>query len=287
MPVWLLRGRALTLDRPIILGIVNVTPDSFSDGGKFFSEGAAVERGSRLLEEGADILDVGGESTRPQGATPVDATEERRRVLPVVRALRRHFPQAILSLDTVKAEVAAAALDEGVDIVNDVSAFRLDAAMAGVCAREGAGVILMHSRGDVSDMATYAHAQYGADVVGDVMAELRQSALAGERAGVARGAIVLDPGVGFAKRSQHSIAVLAGLDRIVALGYPVAVGVSRKRFIGELSRVDVPAERLDGTTAANVMALAAGACIFRVHDVRPARRALDVAWAIAKCRAAM
>jgi dihydropteroate synthase len=286
MTQWRLRDRALTLDRPIILGVVNVTPDSFSDGGKFFSEGAAVEQGERLLEEGADVLDVGGESTRPQGATPVDAAEERRRVLPVIRTLRRHFPQAILSVDTVKSEVAATALEEGVDIINDVSAFRLDPSMAEVCARARAGVILMHSRGGVSDMATYAHAQYGADVVGEIIAELRRSVAVAEQAGVARDAVVLDPGVGFAKRSEHSIAVLAGLDRVVAVGYPVAVGVSRKRFIGELSRVDVPAERVDGTTAANVMALAAGACIFRVHDVRPARRALDVAWAIAKSRAA-
>jgi dihydropteroate synthase len=245
-----------------------------------------VEQGARLLEEGADMLDIGGESTRPQGATPVDAPEERRRVLPVIRQLRRHFPTAVLSVDTVKGEVAAAALDEGVDIVNDVSAFRLDPAMAEVCARRRAGVILMHSRGNVSDMATYAHAHYRADVVSEVIEELRRSVGVAEQGGVAREAIALDPGVGFAKRSEHSIAVLAGLDRVVALGYPVAVGVSRKRFIGELSRVDVPAERVDGTTAANVMALAAGACIFRVHDVRPARRALDVAWAIARSRAA-
>src|SRR5919199_3322583 len=167
MTAWRFRERAVRFDRPIFLGIINVTPDSFSDGGNFFSERAAVEQGERLLEEGADILDVGGESTRPQGATPVDAAEERRRVLPVIRTLRGHFPQAILSVDTVKSEVAATALEEGVDIINDVSAFRLDPAMAEVCARGRAGVILMHSRGGVSDMATYAQAHYGADVVGE------------------------------------------------------------------------------------------------------------------------
>jgi dihydropteroate synthase len=277
---WHLRTRTLTLDKPRILGVVNVTPDSFSDGGRFFSGEAAVEHGLRLVEEGADLLDIGGESTRPQGATPVDLEEELARVLPVVRGLHERVPDVPLSVDTVKSEVAAAVLGEGAEVINDVSAFRLDPAGAEVCARTGAGVILMHSRGAVSDMATYQHASYGGDVAGEVLAELGESVRLAEGAGVERSRIALDPGVGFSKRSEHSLAVLAAIPRFVALGYPLVVGASRKRFIGELTGVSNPAERVEGTIGANVMALALGARIFRVHDVRAARRALDVGWAI-------
>jgi dihydropteroate synthase len=281
---WRCRGRGIPLDRPILLGVLNVTPDSFSDGGRYLSVESAVDHGARLLQEGADIVDIGGESTRPQGAREVDAAEERRRVLPVLTSLRARFPHAVLSIDTVKSEIAAAALDAGADIINDVSAFRLDSSMARVCAEAGAGVILMHSRGGVADMATYAHARYSADPVADVIAELQPRVEAAERAGVARDAIAIDPGLGFGKRTEHSVAMLAGLPRLAALGYPVAVGVSRKRFVGELSASPDPMDRLEGTIGANVMALALGARIFRVHDVRPARRALDVAWAIARSR---
>jgi dihydropteroate synthase len=180
----------------------------------------------------------------------------------------------------VKSDVAECALAEGAAIVNDVSAFRLDPRMSDVCARAGAGVVLMHSRGGVSDMATFAHASYGSDVVGEVLGELVPQAQAAERAGVRRDAIALDPGIGFAKRSEHSLAVLAGLPQMVEVGYPVVVGVSRKRFIGDITGVREPRDRVHGTTGANVMALAGGARIFRVHDVAPARQALDVAWTI-------
>lgn len=281
---WRVRGRALTLDRPRILGIVNVTPDSFSDGGKFFSPERAVEHAARMIEDGADVVDIGGESTRPQGAVPVEAGEERRRVLPVVRAIRERYPECYISVDTVKSEVAEAALAEGVDIINDVSAFRLDPRMAEVCAAAASGVILMHSRGGVHDMATYTHASYGEDVIEDVITELGQAAERAEQAGVAHEAIALDPGIGFSKRTEHSLDVLARLERLTALDYPVVVGVSRKRFVGELSGVSVPAARVEGTIGANVMALAAGARLFRVHDVLAARRALDVAWAIEQRR---
>ena len=277
---WQLRGRVLEVDRPRILGIINVTPDSFSDGGNFFSPDAATEHGERLLEEGADILDIGGESTRPQNAQPVDAAEEMRRIVPVVAALRKRHGDALLSVDTVKADVAQAALDAGADIVNDVSGFRLDVRMGEVCARAGAGVILMHSRGGVSDMARYDHAVYGNDVTADVLAELDGSLAAADRAGVAMESIALDPGFGFGKRSEHSLTLLRELPRLVALGRPVVVGVSRKRFIGELSRVAEPAQRVPGTMAANLVAMLRGARLFRVHDVAPARQALDVAWAI-------
>ncbi|HEU4641809.1 MAG TPA: dihydropteroate synthase [Gemmatimonadaceae bacterium] len=286
MPAWHLKTRTLILDRPYVMGIVNVTPDSFSDGGAFFLADAAVEHAVRLVEEGADLLDVGGESTRPQGAVPVTVDEEIRRVLPVVRAIRERLPDVPVSVDTVKSEVAAAALGEGAEIINDVSAFRIDPAMGEVCAERGAGVVLMHSRGTVREMGTYQHATYGADPVGEIAAELRESALRAERIGVAHERIAIDPGVGFAKRSEHSLAVLGALDRIVALGYPVVVGVSRKRFVGELSGVAEPAQRVDGTVGANVMALSLGARIFRVHDVRASRRALDVAWGIVRSRGA-
>jgi len=284
MPAWAIRSGFFSLDRPVILGIINVTPDSFSDGGQFFSPEQAVAQGLRLVEEGADVLDIGGESTRPQGAEPVDAPEELRRVVPVVRSLRARLPQVPLSVDTVKSGVARAMLDEGVEIINDVSAFRLDPAMAAVCAEARAGVILMHSRGGVSEMGTYRFATYGADVMGDVIGELQSAATAAECAGVERTRIALDPGIGFAKRTEHSVAVIGALDRLANLGYPVAIGVSRKRFVGELSGVSTPADRVDGTIAANVMALTLGARIFRVHDVRAARRALDVAWSILQRR---
>lgn len=270
----------LTLDCPRIFGIVNVTPDSFSDGGRLRSLDDARRHIDRLVAEGADVIDIGGESTRPQHAVPVGADEECRRVLPAVAAARADHPAVPISIDTVKARVAREALAAGASIVNDVSAFRLDADMPAVCVEAGAGVVLMHSRGDVADMASYAHAVYGADVVADVIAELRARVDAARQAGIADDRIVVDPGVGFSKRREHSLAVLAELPRVVALGLPVLVGVSRKRFIGEITGVTVPADRVAGTDGANVMALAGGARLFRVHDVRPARESLDVAWAI-------
>ena len=279
-PVWRVRGRDVVLDRPFVLGVVNVTPDSFSDGGRFATAEDAVRHGVRLAEEGADGLDVGGESTRPQGARPVDAAEERRRVVPVIAALRERLPGTVISVDTVKAETAAAALDAGADVVNDVSGFRLDPALAVLAAERGAGVVLMHSRGGVSDMATFAHAEYGADVVEEVAAELGESVSRARAAGVRDDAVVLDPGIGFAKRSEHSLALLAALPRLARLGFPLLVGVSRKRFVGELSGVAEPAARLHGTVGANVAALARGARLFRVHDARAHREALDVAWAV-------
>ena len=282
---WRLRRSELTLDRPRVLGIVNVTPDSFSDGGRFLAPDAAAERAETLVVEGADLLDVGGESTRPQGATPVTVAEELRRVMPALEAIHARLPHVPLSIDTVKSEVAAAALDAGVDIVNDVSGFRIDPRMAGVCAANGAAVILMHSRGAVSDMATFVHAAYD-DVATDVIDELTARRDGALRAGIAPERIALDPGIGFAKRAEHSLAMLAALPRLTSLGHPVVVGVSRKRFIGEITGVGEPARRVHGTTGANVAALARGARLFRVHDVRAAREALDVAWAIMQAEAA-
>lgn len=277
---WRVRGATLALDAPRLLGILNVTPDSFSDGGMFRAPAAAVARAEQLAAEGADVIDVGGESTRPQGAEPVPLAEELTRVLPVVREIARRLPNVLLSVDTVKSQVAHAALSEGAHIVNDVSGGRLDAAMAATCAQHGAGFVIMHSRGAVADMATYAHAHYD-DVMASVLAELGERVAAAREAGVDEACVVLDPGVGFAKRREHSLTVLAELPRLVGLGFPVLVGASRKRFVGELSGETAPAARVFGTVGAHVAALMRGARLFRVHDVRAARESLDVAWAVA------
>jgi|SRR5688572_21686164 len=277
---WRIRGRNVSLRRPFLFGILNVTPDSFSDGGMFLSVNAAVAQADRIVAEGADGIDVGGESTRPQGARSVSVGEEIRRIAPVIAAIRRRFGELPISIDTTKGEVAHAAIAEGADIINDVSAFRLDPRMGEIVAASGAGVVLMHSRGGVEDMATYRFAEYGPDVVAEVRQELEAATLKAREVGVAAESIVIDPGVGFAKRSEHSLRVLAELRRVVSLGYPVLVGVSRKRFIGELSRVESPSARVAGTLGANVAALMGGARLFRVHDVMPNRQALDVAWGI-------
>jgi dihydropteroate synthase len=279
--IWRVKGKVLALDRPLIMGILNVTPDSFSDGGRFFSVDDAVARAHEMVREGADIVDLGGESTRPQGALPVDAEEEKRRVLPVISQIARALPAATISVDTVKASVAAAALNAGAHVVNDVSAFRLDPRMGEICAEASAGVVLMHSRGSVSEMGTYAHAQYE-DVVREVLSELRVRVTAARSVGVAPDAIAVDPGIGFAKRGEHSVAILAALPDLAEWGYPIVTGVSRKRFVGEIAGGGGPAERLYGTIGANVAALERGARIFRVHDVAPHRQALDVAWAVVR-----
>ena len=270
----------LAIDRPRIVGIVNVTPDSFSDGGMLRTVDDVRRHVERLVEEGADVIDIGGESTRPQGAMPVGVDDELRRVLPAVQSTIADFPGIPVSVDTVKARVAAEALAAGASIVNDVSAFRLDPEMAKVCARGRSGVVLMHSRGDVADMATFVHAGYGADAVGEVIAELSTRVASAVDAGVERTRIVIDPGIGFSKRGEQSLAMLAQMRRFTQLGFPVLVGVSRKRFIGEITRAASPADRMAGTVGANVVALERGARLFRVHDVKPSRDALDIAWAI-------
>jgi dihydropteroate synthase len=267
------------------MGILNVTPDSFSDGGRFFSIDAAVDHARRMCDEGADIIDVGGESTRPQGAQPVREDEEQRRVLPVIEALVHALPEVPVSVDTVKAAVARGALRSGASIVNDVSGLRLDEHMGEICAEAGAGVVLMHSRGGVAEMGTFTFATYD-DVVRDVFGELRGRVDAALAAGVHQECIALDPGLGFAKRGEHSLAMLAAVPALAEWGYPVVIGASRKRFIGEITGVKGPSERLHGTVGANVIALADGARIFRVHDVAATRQALDVAWSVLRHREA-
>jgi dihydropteroate synthase len=256
------------------MGVLNVTPDSFSDGGRFASEADAVLHGIGMAAEGADIIDVGGESTRP-GAEPVDAAEEAARVVPVVRRLAREVDVAI-SVDTTKAAVAEAALDAGAVIVNDVSAMRVDDAMAAVVAGSGAGVVLMHMLGNPRTMQ--ADPRYD-DVVAEVTTVLAGWAAEAEAAGIARDHIVLDPGIGFGKTAAHNLSLLRRLDRVVATGYPVLVGPSRKSFIGLTLGLPLE-ERLEGTAAAVAWAVASGARIVRVHDVRPMVRIVRMTEAI-------
>ena len=280
---WTVGGRTIKIEKPVLLGIVNVTPDSFSDGGVAHSPARGIARGLELLEQGADVLDVGGESTRP-GAAPVDLDEELRRVMPVIEGLLSARSDALVSVDTVKAGVARRALEAGAAVVNDVSGFRLDREMAPVCARAHCGVILMHSRGTVSEMASYALADYGEDVAADVVRELGESVERAVAAGVERSSIVLDPGFGFSKTSDHSLAVLRELDRVCAMGFPVMVGLSRKRMVGELTGVAKAAERDPGSVGAAVVALQRGARLFRVHDAAMHRQALDAAWGVVGAR---
>ena len=241
------------------MGVVNVTPDSFSDGGRFLDAAAAVEHGRELAAQGAAILDVGGESTRP-GADPVSPEEEVRRVLPVVEGLAG---VARVSIDTSKTAVAAAALDAGADYVNDVTAFRGDAALAGLVAERGVDCCLMHMLGTPRTMQD--DPRYD-DVVADVKAflEARMAYAVGE--GVAEARIMLDPGIGFGKTVEHNLELIRRLDEIAALGRPVVFGVSRKSFLGKLTGREL-GERAVATAAANVLALERGATVFRVHDV--------------------
>jgi dihydropteroate synthase len=272
--LWRCAGRVLSLDRPCILGIVNLTPDSFSDGGRFPSPEAAVEAALAMEAEGADVIDVGGESTRP-GAEPVPADEEIRRVLPFIEraAPRLRVP---LSVDTTKVAVARAALDAGAAIVNDISGLRFEPALADLCAERGAGLVLMHIRGTPRTMQENPRYE---DVVAEVTAELRASVETARARGCADDQLVVDPGIGFGKTAEHNLVLLNRLDALAALGRPILVGPSRKSFIGKV--LDLPVgERLEGTLAACVVALCRGARCFRVHDVRAARRALDLADAI-------
>jgi dihydropteroate synthase len=254
------------------MGVVNVTPDSFSDGGAFEDPLAAIAHGRRLAGEGAHILDIGGESTRP-GAAPVTVAEELERVVPVIEGLASLELPVQLSIDTMKLEVAEAALDAGASYVNDVTAFRHDPELAALVADRGADCCLMHMLGEPRTMQS--DPRYG-DVVDEVKAFLEERMRAAIRAGVAEERIQLDPGIGFGKRVVHNLELLRRIDEIVALGRPVVVGTSRKSFIGRLTGRDVT-ERIHGTIATNVLALERGARVFRVHDVAATADALAVA----------
>jgi dihydropteroate synthase len=265
-----------------VMGVVNVTPDSFSDGGRFFDADAALAHARRLLAEGADMLDVGGESTRP-GAAPVSVEDEIARVVPLVRALRAETA-APISVDTMKPQVARAAVAAGASLWNDVTALRHAPDSLAVAAELGCEVVLMHMQGEPQTMQ--AEPRYD-DVVGEVTAFLAARAEAALAAGVARERIWLDPGIGFGKDMlSHNLPLIAGLDRIVALGFPVLLGVSRKRFIGALDQDAAPDQRLGGSIAAALAGVVAGAAAVRVHDVRETVQALRVWEAIAAARPA-
>jgi len=269
--IWRCRDRVFDLtDRTLVMGVVNLTPDSFSDGGRFLEPGAAIAQARRLLAEGADLLDLGAESTRP-GAAPVPAAEQVRRLEPVLRALVSGADPC-LSVDTASAEVAARALELGARVVNDVSALR-DPTMAGVVARSGAGLVLMHMRGDPATMQQDPRYE---DVAREVRDHLAHRLEAATRAGVAAECVALDPGIGFGKTVRHNFELLARLGELGAPGRPVLVGVSRKSFIGRT--LDLPVDqRLEGGLAAAAVAVFLGARVVRTHDVAATVRAVRVA----------
>ena len=271
------RAGILTEDSgPVIVGILNITPDSFSDGGDFLDPEAAARHAVAMLDEGAGILDLGGESTRP-GSDPVSQEEELGRVIPVIERILAACPEAVISVDTYRADTATAALEAGARIINDVTALRGDPSIASVVEKAACPVILMHMQGEPKTMQNEPHYD---DVVREVKDFLAQRAEHAISAGVRPENIILDPGIGFGKNLEHNLALLRNLDAIVDLGFPVLVGASRKRFIGDISGVQEARERVFGTVAATVLAYERGASYFRVHDVRANREALSVAEAV-------
>jgi len=264
-------------ERPLIMGILNVTPDSFSDGGKYGTTDAAVARGIRMVAEGADIVDIGGESSRP-GAEPVSLKEEKARVIPVVKKLCREIGVPV-SVDTTKAAVAAEAVDNGAEIVNDISAMRFDRRMGRVVAERGAAVILMHMRGIPADMQK-GKISYSS-VTGDIIAFLRERIAAAEARGIETERMMIDPGIGFGKTPGDNLTLIRHLGEFRDLGLPIVMGVSRKAFIGRITGGE-PAERYAGTAAAVAASVMNGSDVLRVHDVAMMRKVADVAWAIAR-----
>jgi dihydropteroate synthase len=256
------------------VGVVNVTPDSFFNGGLYFEPARAIERALALAAEGADIIDIGGESSRP-GSNPIPAKEEKKRILPVVEVLKQKN-DVLISVDTTKADVAEAALAAGADIINDISAGRFDPRMLPLAARSGAGLILMHMKGTPRTMQIAPHYD---DVLGEVRAFLKERLEAAEACGVPRESILLDPGIGFGKQLEHNLALLNNLGALADLDRPLLVGISRKSFIGKILKLEAP-DRLEGTIAAAVVSILHGASLLRVHDLQAVKRAVAVAEAI-------
>lgn len=273
---WLTRTQRFDLSsRGLIMGVLNVTPDSFSDGGRFFDPEVAVAKGLEMVREGADILDIGGESTRP-GAVPVEASEELRRILPVIRGLRE-VSEVTISIDTMKARVAAAAVEAGADVINDISGLRADPDMARVAAETGAGLVLMHMLGTPRTMQ--ARPEYG-DVTAEVITSLSQSCGEAVAAGVPLEKIAFDPGIGFGKTLEHNLTLLRNLEKFQIHGCPVLLGVSRKSFLGRILGESGPAAREAPTTALTAWARLHGVRILRVHAVRENAQALRMLEAI-------
>jgi dihydropteroate synthase len=273
--IWRVAGRALPLGgRPLVMGIVNVTPDSFSDGGRWLDPARAVAHGLDLVRQGADILDIGGESTRP-GAEPVAPEEEARRILPVIRRLAAEAAVPV-SADTRRPEVARQALAAGASIINDVTPFAGDCAMAAAVREAGAGLVVMHARGNPQTMASLTGYS---DIAAEIEAALADALAFAESQGIARESVVIDPGIGFAKDTRENLAALAATERLARLA-PVLIGVSRKRFIGELCREPDAALRDGGSVGAAVWCALHGASVLRVHAVRETAQALAIALAI-------
>lgn len=263
---------------PRIMGVLNITPDSFSDGGRFLARDAALSHALSMVEEGASILDIGGESSRP-GAQPVSTQQQIDRVLPVLECLRPLLPsEVVLSVDTRDPQVAAAALEGGATLVNDISGGSAPG-MLETTARQGAGVVLMHMQGTPETMQ---QAPQYTDVVEEVLAYLLARAESAVAAGIPARHILIDPGIGFGKTRAHNLALLRALPRFVATGYPVLLGTSRKRFMGAICRETVFSELVGATCATTALGATAGVKVFRVHDVRANRQAMEVAWAIAR-----
>jgi dihydropteroate synthase len=269
------RRASLTLDRPRIMGILNVTPDSFSDGGQFQQVDRALRRAEEMVAEGADLIDVGGESTRP-GAALVSVAEELDRIIPVIAAIHARL-DIPLSVDTNKAPVAAAALESGADWVNDVSALTFDATMAAVVAAHDGGLFLMHTRGTPAQMQQHTHYD---DIVAEVMTELKTSIAIALTAGIPAERLAIDPGIGFAKDLAGNLELLRRLDEFKVLELPILLGTSRKSFIGKVLQLTHPGDRLYGTLATVALGVARGAMLLRVHDVRAARETALMSWAI-------
>ncbi len=262
--------------KPRIMGILNVTPDSFSDGGQYTAVDNALRHCRFMLEEGVDMIDVGGESTRP-GARPVPAAEQIRRVVPVIRAIRESLSETLeISIDTTLAEVAEAALQAGATLVNDVSA-GADAGMLDVVAGHKVPIVLMHMQGTPQTMQENPFYE---DPVREIMELLLARVEAATRAGIKQENIILDPGIGFGKRKQDNLELLAHLQQFVNTGFPVLLGTSRKRFMGSICQVETPSELVTATAVTTALGVMAGVQIFRVHDVRENRQAADIAWAI-------
>ena len=261
---------------PVVVGILNVTPDSFSDGGDFLDPEAAAEHAATMLDEGADMLDVGGESTRP-GSDPVSQEEEIRRVVPVLKRILSVRPEAVISVDTYRSGTAKAALEAGASLVNDVTALRGDPGMVSLIEEAACPVILMHMQGEPKTMQKEPNYQDVVREVRDFLAERAEYAVA---AGVRLENIIVDPGIGFGKNFQHNLALLRNLDALVDLGFPVLIGTSRKSFVERITGVQEARDRVFGTVATTVLAFEQGATFFRVHDVRANRQALAVAEAV-------
>ena len=277
MKYWKTSRRKLSLERPLVMGILNVTPDSFSDGGKFDSVDAAVGRAEQMIVEGVDIIDIGGESTRP-GSQRVPVNEEISRVIPAIKAIKDRFDTP-LSIDTSKLDVARASVDAGAEIINDISGLRFDESIADIAAARGTGLVLMHSRGEFETL----HSQPPVEsIIDEVVNDFHRSTALAEKAGVKSAQIVLDVGIGFGKTPEQNLELIAKLDKLVSEfeSFPLLVGTSRKSFIGKLLGDAQTEDRLGGSLATGVIAVMNGARILRVHDIRETVQALSIVSAI-------